>query len=105
MVTNRLMSVLILIFGVISITTIALAESGPKGASAPETIKLSLIVARQVALKIHPGFITDQVLQKKSGGSGSRYTFKIISRGKPYEVGIDANTGAALENIEENSRK
>ena len=60
--------------------------------------KVALARARVIALKAHPGRITDQELEKERGGSGLRYSFDITSGGKKFEVGIDAATGAVLEN-------
>ncbi len=57
--------------------------------------------ARQTALKSRPGVITDQELEKESGGSGLRYSFDIKAAGKTYEVGVDAQTGKVLENAAE----
>lgn len=60
--------------------------------------KVSLDQARRIALKAAPGAITDQELEKEPGGSGLRYSFDIKRGGKTYEVGIDARTGAVIEN-------
>lgn len=60
--------------------------------------KVSLAQARATALKARAGAITDQELEKESGGTGLRYSFDIKSRGKTYEVGVDAKTGKVLEN-------
>ena len=60
--------------------------------------KVSLDQARHIALKVHPGKITDQELEKETGGTGLRYSFDILSGKKTYEVGVDAMTGAVLEN-------
>lgn len=62
--------------------------------------KIQLTQARAIALKAHPGKITDQELEKEKGGSGLRYSFDIKQHGKKgtQEVGIDAMTGAVLEN-------
>lgn len=54
--------------------------------------------ARQIALSGHPGKITDEELERESGGSGLRYSFDIKNGKKTYEVGIDAQTGKVLEN-------
>jgi uncharacterized membrane protein YkoI len=54
--------------------------------------------ARSIALKAAPGNITKEELEKEGGGSGLRYTFVIKRGAKAYEVGIDAQTGAILEN-------
>ena len=60
--------------------------------------KVPLAAARATALKARPGKITDQELEKERGGTGLRYSFDVMSGGKTYEVGIDARTGAVLEN-------
>ena len=60
--------------------------------------KVSLAAARATALHARPGRITDQELEKERGGSGLRYSFDLMSRGRTYEVGVDARTGAVLEN-------
>jgi uncharacterized membrane protein YkoI len=54
--------------------------------------------ARAIALKAVPGKITDQELEKERGGSGLRYSFDIKNGTKTYEVGVDARSGALLEN-------
>lgn len=69
-----------------------------KGAALAGQAKIPLASARLTALKARPGTITDQELEKEKGGSGLRYSFDITSKGKPYEVGVDARTGAVLEN-------
>jgi uncharacterized membrane protein YkoI len=63
--------------------------------------KVSLAAARQAALKARPGVITDEELEKEGGGSGLRYSFDIKSKDATYEVGVDAITGAVLENGKE----
>ena len=55
-------------------------------------------VARASALKVYPGEIVSEELEKESGGSGLRYSFVITQHGAKHEVGIDAKTGAVLEN-------
>ena len=60
--------------------------------------RLSLDQARAIALMAVPGRIADLELEKEDGGSGLRYTFVIHKAGKAYEVGVDAQTGAVLEN-------
>ena len=59
---------------------------------------LSLAQARAIALKARPGAITDQELEREKGGSGLRYSFDVKAAGGTYEVGVDARTGAVLEN-------
>ena len=72
-----------------------------KGAEFAGDARFSLSAARLAALKVRPGTITDQELEKEKGGSGLRYSFDITSQGKPFEVGVDAKTGAILENVAE----
>ncbi|EKM98101.1 MULTISPECIES: PepSY domain-containing protein [unclassified Acidocella] len=60
--------------------------------------KISLEAARNIALKAQPGKIADEELEKEAGGSGLRYSFDIKSGAKTNEVGVDAVTGAVLEN-------
>lgn len=63
--------------------------------------KVSLAQARQIALNAHPGTITDEELEKESGGSGLRYSFDIKNGQQTFEIGIDAKTGKVLENSQE----
>ena len=59
---------------------------------------VSLDQARAIALKAVPGTIAGLELEKEDGGSGLRYSFVIRKGAKAYEVGVDAQTGAVLEN-------
>lgn len=59
---------------------------------------MTLKEARVTALKVVPGQITAEELEKESGGSGLRYSFDIKLQGATHEVGVDAKTGAVLEN-------
>jgi uncharacterized membrane protein YkoI len=63
--------------------------------------KISIQQARTIALKAHPGKITDQELEKERGGSGLRYSFDIKRGAVTQEVGVDAMTGRVLENKKE----
>ena len=63
--------------------------------------KISIKQARAIALKAHPGEITDEELEKERGGSGLRYSVDIKRRGATQEVGVDARTGRVLENKKE----
>jgi uncharacterized membrane protein YkoI len=74
------------------------SQHGLKGASLAPLAKVSLATARASALAARPGVITDQELEKESGGTGLRYSFDIRSNGKTFEVGVDARTGKVLEN-------
>jgi uncharacterized membrane protein YkoI len=63
--------------------------------------KIDLATARATALKTRPGKVSKEELEKEPGGSGLRYSFVIRNGSRAYEVGIDARTGAVLENIVE----
>ena len=63
--------------------------------------KVTMTEARAIAIKAHPGKITDEELEKEAGGSGLRYSFDIRDGKVTHEVGVDAQTGALLENKEE----
>ena len=89
--------------GLAVMVVVAPAYAKLKGENLARDAKITLAVARHIALKTRPGTITDQELEKEKGGSGLRYSFDITSQGKPYEVGVDAVTGAVLENGTEGS--
>ena len=72
-----------------------------QGAELAAQAKVGLDTARATALAARPGAVTEQELEKEAGGSGLRYSFVITSKGRPYEVGVDAATGKVLENIPE----
>jgi len=76
----------------------AMAYTGEKLA---KDAKVSVEQARAIALKAHPGKITDEELEKEKGGSGLRYSFDIKTTAGVQEVGVDAKTGAVLENAKE----
>lgn len=63
--------------------------------------KISLDTAQATALKAQPGTVADKELEKESGGSGLRYSFDIKNGAGTHEVGVDAVTGALLENSTE----
>jgi uncharacterized membrane protein YkoI len=76
----------------------ALAYTGEK---LGKNAKVSIAEARTIALKAHPGKITDEELEKEKGGSGLRYSFDIKTATGVQEVGVDAKTGAVLENAKQ----
>jgi uncharacterized membrane protein YkoI len=80
------------------LATSAFAYTGEKLAA---NAKITIDQARAIALKAHPGTITDEELEKEKGGSGFRYSFDINSGKVVYEVGVDAETGKVLENKKE----
>lgn len=60
---------------------------------------ISLQQARATAIKTYPGKIVTEELEKEKGGSGLRYSFDVKNTiGATHEVGVDAKTGAVLEN-------
>jgi uncharacterized membrane protein YkoI len=63
--------------------------------------KVTLEVARATALKAAPGHIVDEELEREAGGSGLRYSFDVKQDKDTREVGVDAKTGAVLENATE----
>ena len=75
-----------------------LAYTGEKLA---KEAKISIAEARAIALKAHPGKITDEELEREAGGTGLRYSFDIKSGSSTQEVGVDARTGRVLENARE----
>jgi hypothetical protein len=58
--------------------------------------KVTIDQARAIALKAHPGKITDEELERESGGTGLRYSFDIKSGGIVQEVGVDAKNRPAI---------
>jgi uncharacterized membrane protein YkoI len=75
-----------------------LAYAGEEPATGAQ---VNVAQARAIALRAVPGEITDEELETEDGGSGLRYTFEIKHGTDTYEVGVDAKTGAVLENIVE----
>jgi len=60
--------------------------------------RVSLAQARSIATHAVLGRIVSQELEKESGGSGLRYSFDVKTAAGMREVGVDATTGAVLEN-------
>ena len=86
------------------IATSAIAFAIPaqaySGHELAKNAKVTMKEARAIALKAHPGKITDEELEMENGRSGLRYSFD-IKRGKTaktQEVGVDAMSGKVLEN-------
>jgi len=72
-----------------------------KGEELAKDAKVSIAEARAIALKAHPGKITDEELEREAGGTGLRYSFDIKSGSSTQEVGVDARTGRVLEKTKE----
>ena len=88
--------------GLHGLTVIVLAIAGPAAAYTGQELageaKITIEQARAIALKAHPGQITDEELEREGGGSGLRYSFDIRNGAVTHEVGVDARTGWVLEN-------
>lgn len=79
----------------------AVAAHAYSGEKFARDAKVGMTEARTIALKAHPGKITDEELEKENGGSGLRYSFDIRQDKVTHEVGVDAQTGKVLENAPE----
>jgi uncharacterized membrane protein YkoI len=79
----------------------AMSAMGYTGQELSKHAKVSIAEARAIALKAHPGKITDEELEKEKGGTGLRYSFNIKRGTTTQEVGVDAQTGKVLENTKE----
>ncbi len=73
---------------------VALAEPGQPSAGRAQ---VSIAHARSIALRTEAGNIVSQGLEREKGGSGLRYSFDIRTAHGVREVGIDARSGAILE--------
>jgi uncharacterized membrane protein YkoI len=69
-----------------------------QAASAPPP-KVSMALARSIALKLAPGKIISSEYEKEGGAW--RYSFDIQQRGHVQEIGIDGQTGKVVENKSE----
>ena len=88
--------------GLLGLMIIALLVAGPSAAYTGQQLagkaKITIEQARAIALKAHPGKITDEELERERGGSGLRYSFDVKNGAVTHEVGVDARTGRVLEN-------
>ncbi len=88
------------------LATLALGGSFAAAHADSLRAKITASQARQIALRQVPGGrIIDQELEHELGGSGLRYSFHIQVKHRLREVGIDAVTGAVLENKLETDAK
>lgn len=86
--------------GSVCLSAFLLSAQAYSGQELAKNARITIKEARAIALKAHPGKITDEELENEKGGSGLRYSFD-IKRGKStktQEVGVDAMTGKVLEN-------
>jgi uncharacterized membrane protein YkoI len=88
--------------GLFFLTAMVLAAAGPAAAYTGQELdgeaKITIDQARGIALKAHPGRITDEELEREDGGNGLRYTFGVEAGSVTQEVCVDAATGQVLEN-------
>ncbi len=77
--------------------SVAICAQAYTGEKLSKDAKISMEQARAIALKAHPGKITDEELELEKGGSGLRYSFDIRQGKVTQEVGVDAMTGTVLE--------
>lgn len=89
---TRVMALLGLVLTVAAVN--AFAYTGQKLAA---EAKISMEEARAIALKIHPGKITEEGLEREKGGSGLRFSFDIRDGKVSHEVSVDAKTGKIQE--------
>jgi uncharacterized membrane protein YkoI len=96
------MKKIIIITSALCFSAFLLSAQAYTGQELGKDAKVTIKEARAIALKAHPGKITDEELEKENGGSGLRYSFDIKrGKAKTQEVGVDAMTGKVLENATE----
>lgn len=95
MISSRPVSVLAASVVLIALTGPAMAYTGQ---NLSDGATIGIARARALALKAQPGKVADQELEMEKGGSGLRYSFDIRVGATTHEVGVDAVTGAVLEN-------
>ena len=86
----------------LALATVLAAQAGVLAASSRKSkATVSMARAKAIALRVQPGTVVASELEKEAGGSGLRYSFDIKVGAKTHEVGVDAKTGAVLENLVE----
>lgn len=68
----------------------------------PPPAKLTMAQAREIALKAAPGAVIDAEYENENGAW--RYSFDIRQGKRVHEIGVDANTGAIVEDSFEDAR-
>ena len=68
------------------------------GEKLAKVAKVSIAEARAIALKAHPGKITDEELERETGGTGLRYSSTSKAEAPRRRLAVDAQTGRVLEN-------
>jgi uncharacterized membrane protein YkoI len=87
-----------LLTGALLFCIAAMSAQAYTGENLAKQAKISIVQARAIALKAHPGKLVDEELENEKGGSGLRYSFDIKVGTVTQEVGVDAMTGKVLEN-------
>jgi uncharacterized membrane protein YkoI len=85
----------------ILVVSASIPAFGYTGEELAKHARVSIEEARAIALKAHPGKITDDELEREAGGTGLRFSFDIKHGRSVQEVGVDARTGRVLENAKE----
>ena len=98
---NQRISSIAMVIAMVSLVFGTAAAQAYTGQELASRAKIGIAEARAIALKAHPGTITDEELERESGGSGLRYSFDIKSGAVTQEVGVDAQTGRVLESKKE----
>ena len=97
----RRMSAVLAALATASLMFSTVAVQAYSGQELASKARIGIAQARAIALKAHPGKITDEELEREPGGSGLRYSFDIKRGSITQEVGVDAQTGKVLENKKE----
>jgi len=79
----------------LALTVAAASVFAYSGQELAKEAKVGIKQARAIALKAHPGKITDEELERV--GDGLRYSFDIVNGKVTLEVGVDAQSGALVE--------
>jgi hypothetical protein len=89
--------------GLLLLTVMIPMAAGPAAAYIGQELaadaKITIDQARAIALKSHPGRITDEELEREDGGSGLRYTFSVDTGSGAQELGVDAATGKCSRTV------
>lgn len=86
---------------VAALASAGIAMAYPGQQLAPHA-KVSIAQARTIALHAVNGKIVSEELETERGGSGLRYSFDVKTAQGVREVGVDAKSGAVLENSSDN---
>ena len=91
-------------FAVAVLAGSALADTQMKGQELLKHARIAPEQARSIALKAHPGQVTDEALERAPDGSGYLYSFTIKSPSGVSQVAVDANSGKVPPNAKPSGR-